>query len=134
MRCIRRCWAPHSFIGSMSRKGNCSDNAVTERFFLSLKMEWVWLRDYANHAEAQADIADYTVGIYNSVRLHSKLGNLPPKAFEQQSATTQPIFVSEKTRPARCSLNQPKELRSCERTTIVHSFHFSKSISGRKLS
>ena len=89
--------ARHSLVGSMSRKGNCWDNAVMERFFLSLKTERVWQRDYANHAEAMTDIADYIVGFYNSVRLHSKLGNLPPNAFEQQSATTQPIFVSEKT-------------------------------------
>src|SRR5690606_38267852 len=40
--------------------------------------------NYANHAEAMSDIADYIVGFYNSVRLHSKLGNLPPNAFEQQ--------------------------------------------------
>ena len=89
--------ARHSLVGSMSRKGNCWDNAVMERFFLSLKTQRVWQRDYANHAEAMTDIADYIVGFYNSVRLHSKLGNLPPNAFEQQSATTQPIFVSEKT-------------------------------------
>ena len=68
-----------------------------ERFFLSLKTERVWQRDYANHAEAMVDIADYIVGFYNSVRLHSRLGNLPPNAFEQQSATSQPIAVSVKT-------------------------------------
>jgi transposase InsO family protein len=89
--------ARHSLVGSMSRKGNCWDNAVMERFFLSLKTERVWQRDYANHAEAMTDIADYIVGFYNSVRLHSKLGNLPPNAFEQQSAIKQPIVVSEKT-------------------------------------
>ncbi len=89
--------AQHGLIGSMSRKGNCWDNAVMERFFLNLKMERVWQRDYANHAEAMSDIADYIVGFYNSVRLHSKLGNLPPNAFEQQSAINQPIDVSEKT-------------------------------------
>ena len=89
--------ARHSLVGSMSRKGNCWDNAVMERFFLSLKTQRVWQRDYANHAEAMTDIADYIVGFYNSVRLHSKLGNLPPNAFEQQSAIKQPISVSEKT-------------------------------------
>ena len=87
----------HSLVGSMSRKGNCWDNAVMERFFLSLKTQRVWQRDYANHADAMTDIADYIVGFYNSVRLHSKLGNLPPNAFEQQSAIKQPIVVSEKT-------------------------------------
>ena len=89
--------ARHSLVGSMSRKGNCWDNAVMERFFLSLKTQRVWQRDYANHAEAMTDIADYIVGFYNSVRLHSKLGNLPLNAFEQQSAIKQPIVVSEKT-------------------------------------
>jgi putative transposase len=87
----------HQLVGSMSRKGNCWDNAVMERFFLNLKMERVWQRDYANHDEAMADVADYIVGFYNSVRLHSKLGNLPPNAFEQQRATQQPIDVSENT-------------------------------------
>ena len=89
--------ARHGLVGSMSRKGNCWDNAVMERFFLSLKTERVWQRDYANHAEAMTDIADYIVGFYNSVRLHSKLGNLPPNAFEQQSAIKKPIAVSEIT-------------------------------------
>ena len=87
----------HGLVGSMSRKGNCWDNAVMERFFLNLKMERVWQRDYANHAEATSDIADYIVSFYNSVRLHSKLGNLPPNAFEQQSAINQPIGVCEIT-------------------------------------
>ena len=89
--------ARHGLVGSMSRKGNCWDNAVMERFFLSLKTERVWQRDYANHAEAMTDIADYIVAFYNSVRLHSKLGNLPPNAFEQQSAIKQPIGVCDLT-------------------------------------
>ena len=87
----------HRLIGSMSRKGNCWDNAVMERFFLNLKMERVWQTDYANHAEATNDIADYIVSFYNSQRLHSKLGNLPPNAFEQKSAITQPIGLYEIT-------------------------------------
>ncbi len=68
-----------------------------ERFFLSLKTERVWQLDYANRFEAMTDIADYIVGFYNSVRLHFKLDNLPPNAFELQSAIKQPIVVSEKT-------------------------------------
>ncbi len=87
----------HQLIGSMSRKGNCWDNAVMERFFLNLKMGRVWQRDYANHEEATTDVADYIVGFYNSVRLHSKLGYLPPNVFEQHLETQQPIDVSEKT-------------------------------------
>ncbi|MGY0193859.1 IS3 family transposase [Leptothrix sp. BB-4] len=86
--------ARHGLIGSMSRKGNCWDNAVMERFFLNLKMERVWHRDYANHGEATQDIADYIVGFYNSVRRHSKLGNVAPNVFEQRQAVQQPIGVS----------------------------------------
>ena len=55
----------HGFVSSMSRKGNCWDNAVMERFFLNLKMERVWQRHYANHSEATNDITDYIVGFYN---------------------------------------------------------------------
>ena len=68
-----------------------------KRFFLNLKMERVWQRDYANHAEATSDIADYIINCYNSVRLHSTLGNLPPNAFEHQSAMEQPIDLYEIT-------------------------------------
>ena len=79
---------------SMSRKGNCWDNSVMERFFLSLKMERVWRRDYANHAEAIRDITEYIVGFYNNERLHSKLGYLPPTVYERAMAREQLIAVS----------------------------------------
>jgi transposase InsO family protein len=78
----------HGLVCSMSRKGNCWDNAVMERFFLNLKMERVWQRDYANHAEAQTDIADYITNFYNPVRLHSTLGYRSPSHYEQQHAAT----------------------------------------------
>ena len=71
----------NGFICSMSRKGNCWDNAVAERFFLILKMERVWQRSYSNYSEARIDIADYIVGFYNIERLHSVLGNLAPSAY-----------------------------------------------------
>lgn len=80
--------AQHGLVPSMSRKGNCWDNAVTERFFLNLKMERVWQRQYANHDEAIHDVADYIVNFYNPVRLHSTLGDLSPNAFEHQAALT----------------------------------------------
>jgi transposase InsO family protein len=73
----------HGFVSSMSHKGNCWDNAVAERFFLNLKMEPVGQRDYANHAEAKIDIAADIVGFYNSERLHSVLGNLPPPSSNE---------------------------------------------------
>lgn len=84
--------AQHGLVMSMSRKGNCWDNAFMERFFLNLKMERVW-RSYANHSEAMTDIADYIVGFYNTVRLPSKLGNQAPTAFERRQVK-QPIAAS----------------------------------------
>ena len=85
----------------MSRKGNCWPNdelsAVMERFFLNLKMERVWQKDYANHAEATNAIADYMAGFYNSIRLDSKLGNLSPKAFERESTSKKSIKLAEIT-------------------------------------
>lgn len=89
--------ARHGFRASMSRKGNCWDNAVMERFFLNLKMERVWQRDYANHTEATRDVTEYIVGFYNNVRLHSKLGYLSPTAYERDMAEKHPIGVSENT-------------------------------------
>ncbi len=78
--------ACHGLIASMSRKGNCWDNAVMERFFLNLKMERVWRRDYANHAEASRDIHDYIVNFYNETRLHSTLGYRSPNQVERRAA------------------------------------------------
>lgn len=89
--------AAHALVQSMSRKGNCWDNAVMERFFLNLKMERVWQADYTNHGEAMRDVADYIVGFYNSVRLHSTLGYLSPIGYEQLQAGKKLIGVSEKT-------------------------------------
>lgn len=93
----RELLARHGLQASMSRKGNCWDNAVMERFFLNLKMERVWQKDYANHGEASRDVTDYIVGFYNNVRLHSTLGYLPPTAYERKTAAKPPISVSEIT-------------------------------------
>ncbi|PTT00195.1 hypothetical protein DBR24_11195 [Pseudomonas sp. HMWF006] len=78
---------------SISCKGNSWDNAVMERFFLSLEWSGVWRRDYANHAEAIRDITEYIVWFYNNERLHSKLGYLPPNAYERVMASKPPIEV-----------------------------------------
>ena len=59
---------------SMSRKGNCWDNAPTESFFNSLKNERVHGTRYATHDEARADLFDYIEVFYNRSRRHSTLG------------------------------------------------------------
>ena len=61
---------------SMSRRGNCWDNAVTESFFSSLKKERIRKRIYKTRDLARADVFDYIEGFYNRVRRHSHLGGL----------------------------------------------------------
>jgi len=72
----------NDFVGSMSRKGDCWDNAVAESFFASLKKERVQWRHHQTRAEAQRDILDYIVMFYNSRRLHSTLGYTSPNDYE----------------------------------------------------
>lgn len=70
-------------IVSMSRKGNCWDNAVMERFFGSLKSERTDQINYLTREEAKLDVIDYIEMFYNSQRLHSTLGYVTPLQFEQ---------------------------------------------------
>jgi transposase InsO family protein len=72
----------HGMECSMSRKGNCWDNAPTERFFSSLKREWLTGNVYATREEAVADVRAY-IAYYNSRRLHTTLGDNTPIEFEQ---------------------------------------------------
>lgn len=69
-------------IGSMSRKGDCWDNAPTESFFASLKKDRVYRSNYKTRKEAKLDIVDYLEMFYNSRRLHSALGYTSPRQFE----------------------------------------------------
>ena len=79
---FRQALATHSIAASMSRRGNCLDNAVTERFFRSLKSERVNYKQYKTRAEAMADIADYIESFYNQKRRHSTLGYISPVEYE----------------------------------------------------
>ena len=72
----------NSIIQSMSRKGNCWDNAPVERFFRSLKSEWINEKGYPDHAHAERDIGAYIDGFYNYRRIHSAADNLPPARCE----------------------------------------------------
>jgi putative transposase len=69
-------------IASMSRKGNCWDNAVAESFFATIKAERIEHDVYATHAAAITSIGDYIDGFYNPHRRHSSLGYLSPMEFE----------------------------------------------------
>jgi putative transposase len=71
---------------SMSRRGNCWDNAVSERFFRSLKTERIRDRIYRTHTEANLDVLDYITRFYNQVRIHSAIGCVPPAEYEMRQA------------------------------------------------
>ncbi|TFL08001.1 IS3 family transposase [Pusillimonas caeni] len=89
--------ARHDIQCSMSRKGDCWDNAVMERFFLSLKVERLNRHRYATQAQARCDIQDYIENFYNTQRLHSALGYLTPAHYEAGLKANTPKTVSTKT-------------------------------------
>ena len=72
---------------SMSRKGNCWDNAVAESFFGTLKNELVHHEKYKTREQARLSIFDYIETFYNKRRLHSHLNYVSPENFEQSMAT-----------------------------------------------
>jgi putative transposase len=71
---------------SMSRRGNCWDNAVAESFFSSLKNERVGKRIYKTRDLAKAEVFDHIEVFYNRTRRHSHLGGVSPEAFERASS------------------------------------------------
>ena len=75
----------HGMISSMSRKGNCWDNAVAESFFGSLKKERIKKRIYKTRDLARAEVFEYIEMFYNPNRRHSHLGGVSPEAFERAS-------------------------------------------------
>ncbi len=74
----------HGILYSMSRKGDCWDNAPMESFYHSLKTEWVVFEDYHNHDEARASIFNYIELFYNRKRRHSALNYLSPDIYEKR--------------------------------------------------
>jgi putative transposase len=80
----QRALAEHGIVCSMSRRGNCWDNAVAESFFATLKVELVHEATWATRAAARTDLFEYLEVFYNGQRRHSALGYLSPRAFEQR--------------------------------------------------
>ena len=74
--------AQAGLVASMSRKGNCYDNAVVESFFSTLKNELVHEREYHTREEVQADVFEFIEVFYNRQRLHQTLGYVSPVQFE----------------------------------------------------
>ena len=78
----RQALAANGCIASMSRKGNCYDNATMESFWSTLKHELVYRRKFMTRKEATTAIFDYIEGFYNRTRLHSALGFKSPLDYE----------------------------------------------------
>ena len=78
----RAALADRGMVASMSRKGDCWDNAVAESFFATIKGELIDHETYATRADAIASIGDYIDGFYNPQRRHSALGYVSPMEFE----------------------------------------------------
>ena len=81
----QRLLATNGIVGSMSRRGDCWDNAVAESFFASLKLELVYQVQWRTRAEARTAIFEYLELFYNRRRRHSSLGYLSPVEFERRN-------------------------------------------------
>ncbi len=77
----------NQLICSMSRKGECLDNAVAESFFSTLKTELVGDERYRNHSEARKSLFEYIEIFYNRHRRHSYLDYISPADFEYRDAS-----------------------------------------------
>src|SRR5256885_15839918 len=80
----QRVLAQHGIVCSMSRRGDCWDNAVAESFFATLKVELVHNAAWATRAAARTELFEYLELFYNGPRRHSALGYLSPRAFERR--------------------------------------------------
>ena len=88
----RRVLGRHGIEQSMSRRGNCLDNAPMESFFASLKKEHVHHVRFRTRAEARAAVFDYIEVFYNRQRLHSALGyRTPAEARAGMEGITMPV-------------------------------------------
>jgi len=77
----------HGILCSMSRKGNCWDNAVMESFYRTLKVELIYQKTYETRRQARRDIFEYIEIFYNRERLHSSLGYYSPEEYEKLMLT-----------------------------------------------
>jgi putative transposase len=73
----------YGMVGSMSRKGNCYDNACIESFHSVLKKEWVYLCKYETREEAKKSIFEYIEVFYKNQRIHSSIGYNTPSDYER---------------------------------------------------
>jgi len=78
--------ANHHMVASISRRGNCHDNAIAESFFSALKKKRIKRRIYPIRETTRSDVFDYIEMFYNPVRRHGSAGDLSPVQFERRYA------------------------------------------------
>ncbi len=84
----RKLLEDHRLTASMSRKGDCYDNAITESFFGKLKTELVYLEKFQTREEAKTKIFDYIEVFYNRQRIHLAIGYKTPVDFEKSKTVS----------------------------------------------
>ena len=99
----RAALAGADITASMSRTGNCYDNAVTESFFGTLKGECVDRLSFQTRGQARQTIFEYVECFYNRIRRHSSLGYLSPVAYEQSMCEPECFGVPQKWVNLTCS-------------------------------
>ena len=82
---FQHCLSRYGVLCSMSRKGNCYDNAVVESFFHTLKTQLIYNNHYESRQQAKEDIFEYIEIFYNTKRMHSYLGYMTPNEFEKRA-------------------------------------------------
>ena len=85
IRMTRELKANNQIVQSMSRKGNCWDNAVAESFFKTIKVEWIYTQKFINQEQAQLSIFEWIESWYNRRRRHSAIGFQTIEEFERNN-------------------------------------------------
>jgi putative transposase len=105
----------HKLVGSMSRKGNCWDNAVAENFFGLIKKEYINHVVFVTRDMAKLGVFDYIEGWYNTQRIHSKLNYLTPNEFE---VLNNPESVCGTQKTIKLARNLKMEVKSAQLSNI----------------
>ena len=102
-----RCLRESGIAASMGSIGNCSENAMAESFFATLKTELIDRSDWATPAAAKAAVFEFIEVFYNRIRRHASLGRFSPEQFEERSVRLRP------SRPVEATLStEPEQLHA----------------------